>query len=198
MRDSCSLQPELCFFLLVVLTLTELLCFHLVPVPKPVKGHSMAFLLLSREFLWLCSACQAAVRVTLVHKTQSSDTSLTWKRLCMSCPHLAVTTDRLPSVQAHDSPQVLCVISDNLSHSAASGAEAHGFQLGCAFVLVTPLSSRSTGWSGGGTRLPGARLCQTPVSAEGCASAVPMLWHEAQSACARRHQLAEASAGAWW
>lgn len=90
-----------------------------------MKDHPVAFLLLSRECLRICSACWAAVHITLVQKTQSSDTNLTWRHLCMSCPHLAVTADSLPSMQAHNSPQVLCVIPDNLSHLATSAADAH-------------------------------------------------------------------------
>lgn len=97
--------------------------------------------------------------------------------------------------ERRDGPQVLCVISDNLSHSATSGAEAHGFPLSYAFVLVTSLGSQSAGWSSGGTQLPGPQLCQTPVSAEGCGSAVLMLQHEAQSVCAQMHRLAEAGGG---
>lgn len=89
-----------------------------------MKDHWVTFLLLSRECHRICSACWAAVPITLVHKTQSSDTSLTWQHLCMSCPHLAVTADSLPSMQAHNSPQILCVSPDILSHSAASAADA--------------------------------------------------------------------------
>lgn len=45
----------------------------------------------------------------------------------MSRSHLAVTTIS-PACELRDGLQVVCVISDNLSRSATSGAEARGFQ----------------------------------------------------------------------